>query len=189
MSVFFLTGIVGLVLFADVYREDRMPFRGLLSDPIVRVMGNEDWRRIFVAWMPSWWIMMASSSFMVGIGFACSLWAFVEYEAGNRDMVGSPLLLGVSAIIGALGTILIPIATLIFKDRSESRNLENMKSKIVELEKNLSVARYEYGVNRTNIQTLADLTQKVVNVIPDVNFVVNDEMGRSERQNKNSDKS
>lgn len=173
------------VLAFELLLDHHMPFRGLFPKHLVDRLSPEELKHYAIGWMPTWWLMIACSFFMIGVAFCSSVWAFVA--ALNNEPIVSPMLLGLSAVIGSFATLVVPIVTAWFKDRADSRNSDQLKSRVVELERELQITKAEHGINQANIKKIAEVTQKVVDQTPGVNENIAQEI-RESRKEKESGK-
>lgn len=154
---FILGAVVWLVIFWDW--EHRMPFRGLLSDEMSNSIKTVGFRHYVVAWLPTWWFILACSFTSAGVGIGCSIWAFVNQDLGQP--VGIPLLIGATSLISAFGGLVVPITLAWFRDRSERREQEHLKIRLKELELQVEINRQGHTENASNIQKVTIATQKI----------------------------
>lgn len=109
-----------------------MPFRGMISGELYGSMKLLDAKEVLISWLPTWWTSLALSFFGTGMVATCSVWAVVNEVNSNPTTV--PILMGMAAFATSIGGILVPITMAYFKDRSETRQLAFLKSRLVTLE-------------------------------------------------------
>jgi len=136
----------------------------------IKVVG---FRHYVLAWLPTWWVTLASSTLMAGIGLGCALWAVVDQAQGFP--IGAPVLVGTSMVIGSFAGIVVPITLAWFKDRSEVREAEHLKNRVAELEAQIMINSKGHQENAESIQRnsedikrVAVATQNIVDVAADV---------------------
>ena len=143
-----------------------MPFRGLLSEYADKAIDGVGFKEIVLSWLPAWWITLAATYTMTGFSIACALWGFFNVSNGLPFL--PPVLLGLAALAGAVGNMIVPIVTAWMKYKSDVLDVNHLKERIAELEEKLSESSRTYEINRRNIERIADVTKKIVEVTPDV---------------------
>lgn len=154
--------ILGVMVWAVICWNwnNTMPFHGLLSEKMSDTLNRVDTREVLISWLPAWWFSLAVSFSMAGMGIGCAIWAIVNQF--NEQPTATPFLLGCSAIIASFGGIIVPIVLAFFRDRSESRQIENMRDRIRELETQLVMTQQGQTENRIHLEKIADAAQKIV---------------------------
>jgi hypothetical protein len=119
-------------------------------------------RHYVLAWLPTWWMILAFSFFSVGVSSGCAIWAFVGNV--NEEPVGLPVLIGVSSLVTAILSGVTPIVLAWLKDRSETRQVEHFKDRINQLESQVAANQQGHTDNAINIQKIAEAAQKILEV-------------------------
>lgn len=156
MEFFFVIWIV------YVFLENHLPFRGLLSAEMTDAVKKAGFTHYMLAWLPTWWNILACSFLMAGVGIGCSIWAVVNQV--QDQPVGLPILIGSSALVTAVFSGITPIALAWMKDRSEQRQVDHLKQRIQELEHRVVANAQGHQDNAANIQKIADAAQKILEV-------------------------
>jgi hypothetical protein len=149
-----------LLLLIRLALEPGMPFRGLLSHQMeesIKVLG---FRHYVVAWLPTWWLILAASFTSAGVGIGCAVWAI--FAQIQNEPVGLPILIGASALVSAFAGLVVPITLAWFKDRSEERQVDHLKHRVAELEAQVVLNTEGHTRNAEKIEKVAIATQKIV---------------------------
>lgn len=142
------------VAIAFALLEDKLVFRGLFSKHIEDSIKPFTFEHYVAGWLPLWWGILAFSFSAIGAAVACSIWAFVAEL--NGQPTATPILLGLASVIAAFSGMIVPIATSWFKDRSENRQLDLFKQRVVELQRQLDDLQKNHVVNKEHIQQVVD---------------------------------
>jgi hypothetical protein len=149
-----------LLILIRLALEPGMPFRGLLSHQMeesIKVLG---YRHYVIAWLPTWWLILACSFTSAGVGIGCAVWAM--FAQIQNEPVGLPILIGSSALVSAFAGLIVPITLAWFKDRSEQRQVDHLKHRVVELEAQVALNTRGHADNAVKIEKVAAATQKIV---------------------------
>ena len=139
--------------------EHHLPFRGLLSDEMTETIKQVGFRHYMLAWLPTWWAILACSFLAAGMSVGCSIWAVVNQV--QEQPVGLPLLIGASSLTTALLSGITPIILAWLKDRSETRQMDHLKHRVQELEVQVTVNQQGHTENAANIVKVTEATQKI----------------------------
>ena len=148
---------MSLVVYSGL--ECYVPFRGLLTDEMAETIQEVGFRHYIMAWLPTWWFILACSMMSAGVGLGCSFWAIVQEVHGQP--IGVPVLIGAGSLVSAFAGLVVPITLAWFKDRSESRKVRHLIERVKLLEKQVEFNRIGHVENASNIHKVTIATQKI----------------------------
>jgi hypothetical protein len=155
----------GMVLFAAIavlaaLLEDHLVFRGLFHKQLEESIKPFDFQHYVVGWLPLWWGVLAFSFSAIGAAITCTFWAIIAEVNGLPT--ATPVLMGLTALVVAVGGIIVPIATAYMKLKSDTMQLDFFKDKAVELQQQLDKLHVSHTENRADIKKIADVTKNVI---------------------------